>query len=333
MNVKVIAEAGVNHNGNIEIAKSLVDVAQKAGADIIKFQTFKPSSVVTKQAKLARYQAHNTDQYTSQLQMISELCLSDDEFCEIRNYCEHCGIEFLSTAFDIESVKFINDLGVCRLKVPSGEITNYPLLKEIGKCGKPIILSTGMATLYEIGEAIDLLIGSGTERSKITLLHCITEYPAPFELINLRAMKLLKNQFSVEVGYSDHTVGIEVPIAAVTMGAIVIEKHFTLDKNMKGPDHKASLCPEELKRMISAIRNIETALGVPEKIISEAELENAKVIRKSIVASRKINKGEVLTEKNLSTKRPGTGISPMKWNEVIGSDAIRDFSEDDLIEL
>ncbi len=326
----IIAEAGVNHNGSIERAKKLVEVAKECGADIIKFQTAKLDSLVSKTAKMADYQKANTGIVESQKEMLRKLLLSFEDFVELADYCKEVGIQFLSTPFDIESVKFLNTMQDI-WKVPSGEITNYPYLVEIAKTKKEVILSTGMATLDEIGDAVRVLKENGTP--DITILHCTTEYPAPIADVNLMAMGMLKEKFGYPVGYSDHTQGIEIDLAAVALGATVIEKHFTLDKNLPGPDHKASLEPAELKAMVEGIRKIELALGVPEKKPSQIELKNRAVARKSIVAAQNIKKGEVLTEANITTKRPGNGISPMKWLDVIGKKAVRDFEEDELIEI
>lgn len=328
--VLIIAEAGVNHNGSLDLAKKLVDVAKEAGADIVKFQTAKLDSLVSKFAPMAEYQKENTKTDQAQKDMLSKLLLSYEDFVELAEYCNQKGIEFISTPFDIESIHFLNDM-VRFWKVPSGEITNYPYLVEIAKTKKPIIMSTGMCEMWEIEEAVALLKQNGAEN--ITLLHCNTQYPTPFEHVNLKAMNTLADSFDVAVGYSDHTMGTEIPIAAVAMGATVIEKHFTLDRNMEGPDHKASVEPHELKYMVDAIRHVEEALGNGQKSPSESEKPNIAVARKSIVAAKKIAKGELFTVENLTTKRPGNGITPMKWNEVIGQKAVRDFEEDELIEL
>lgn len=328
--VLIIAEAGVNHNGSLELAKKLVDAAKECGADIVKFQTAKLESLVSKCAPMAEYQKNNIGQEKSQSDMLKDLLLAFEDFVELKKYCEEVGVEFLSTPFDIESIYFLKDM-VRVWKVPSGEITNLPYLVEIGKTKMPVILSTGMCEMEEIEAAVEILFKNGTE--DITLLHCNTQYPTPYEDVNLRAMNSLKEKFGVKVGYSDHTKGIEVPIAAVAMGATVIEKHFTLDRNMEGPDHKASLEPGELKQMIQSIRNIECALGDEEKKPSASEKPNIKVARKSIVAARKIKAGEIFSEENLTTKRPGNGISPMKWYEVMGKKSPRDFEEDELISL
>lgn len=328
MSVLIIAEAGVNHNGSLKLAKRLVDEAKKAGADIVKFQTAKLDSLVSTSAKMAEYQKKNIGKEESQKEMLSKLLLPFEDFVILAKYCEDTGIKFLSTPFDIESIRFLNDLQDI-WKIPSGEITNYPYLVEIAKTGKDIILSTGMCTMQEVDDAIDVLNQNGA--GKITLLHCTTNYPTPMQDVNLKAMLTLKEHCNLPIGYSDHTKGIEVSIAAVAMGAGVIEKHFTLDRSMEGPDHKASLEPNELKAMVDAIRNIELAMGDGCKKPAESERANAEVARKSIVAARDIKKGEVLTEENLTTKRPGNGISPMRWNEVIGITATHNYNVDDLI--
>lgn len=329
--VLIIAEAGVNHNGSLELAKQLAYVAREAGADIVKFQTAQLKSLVSKFAEMAEYQKKNIGQEMSQKDMLKKLLLTYDEFTELKHYCDEIGIQFLSTPFDIESVYFLNDLGCDVWKIPSGEVTNYPYLVTIAKTNKPIILSTGMCTLEEVRAALRVLQDNGA--SDITLLHCTTEYPTPYEDVNLKAMQTLKDEFGLPVGYSDHTEGIIIPIAAVAQGACVIEKHFTLDRNMEGPDHKASLEPEDLKAMIAAIRNIEKAQGSGCKEPVPSEIKNAAVARKSIVAKQHISQGDIFTEDNITTKRPGNGVSPMLWNQVIGSNAKRDFEEDELIEL
>lgn len=331
MGVLVIAEAGVNHNGSLSLAKELAKKAKEAGVDYVKYQTFNPSAMVSRFAEKAEYQKQNTDSKQSQLKMLEDLMLTYDEFVELRNYCDEIGVGFLSTAFDYESINFLSELGCSIWKIPSGEITNYPYLVEVAKKHQPIILSTGMCNEQEIADAIEVLQSNGA--GEIRLLHCTTEYPTPFEDVNLKAMCSMKERFGLEVGYSDHTKGIEVPIAAVAMGATIIEKHFTLDKNMEGPDHKASLEPDELKQMVDSIRNIEKALGSGIKQPAESERKNIAIARKSIVASVPIRKGEVFTTENITTKRPGNGISPMRWNEVIGTCAVRDFEEDELIEI
>ena len=327
----IIAEAGVNHNGSFDLAKQLVDKAVWAGADCIKFQTFNSKNLVSKNAQKAEYQKKTTDSSETQLDRLKKLELSKEEFIELRDYCNQKGIQFLSTPFDLESIDFLASIGVKTWKVPSGEITNYPFLRAIGKRKESVIMSTGMCTLDEVRDAIEVLKTFGT--SDITLLHCTTEYPAPYDSVNLKAMLTLQNEFGYRVGYSDHTNGIEIPVAAVAMGATVIEKHFTLDKNMEGPDHKASLEPEELKQMVLSIRNVEVALGNGIKQPSEAEKNNIAIARKSIVAACDINKGEVFTEDNLTAKRPGNGISPMKWNDVLGKVANCDFLVDEMITL
>lgn len=330
--VLIIAEAGVNHNGSMELAKRMIDAAADAGVDYVKFQTFKAANLVTKEAKQAEYQQRNA-QDDSQYAMLKKLELSQEQHYELIDYCKQRGVRFLSTAFDFESVDFLHSLNLGVWKIPSGEITNYPYLKKIAQYGEPVILSTGMSTNEDIDAAIKALCDNGLKRDQITLLHCNTEYPTPMKDVNLRAMETMRERFNVTVGYSDHTPGIEVPIAVVALGAEVIEKHFTLDKSLPGPDHKASLEPQELKAMVSAIRNIEQALGDGEKHVSESERKNMPIARKSIVAARDIKQGELLTEDNLTTKRPGSGISPMRWEEVIGTKAIRDFKTDELIEL
>jgi len=327
----IIAEAGVNHNGSVELAEKLIDVAAEAGADAVKFQTFKAEKVVSKYAQKAEYQKQTTDALESQLDMIRRLELDENSHRRLFAYCHAKKIIFLSTPFDLESVDFLNDLGLEIFKIPSGEITNLPYLRKIGSLKKEIILSTGMADLDEIEEALDVLVSSGTSIDKITVLHCNTAYPTPMEDVNLKAMRTIAQTFGVRVGYSDHTLGIEVPIAAVAMGASVIEKHFTLDKNMEGPDHKASLEPAELKEMVKAIRNIEKALGDGIKKPTPSELKNKPIARKSIVAARNIQAGEVFTEENLAVKRPGVGISPMRWDEVIGKRAKRNYKIDEII--
>lgn len=326
----IIAEAGVNHNGSLKIAKDLVKEAKSAGADIVKFQTFNVEMIASKQAGMAEYQKENTGKTQSQQEMLKKLSLSQNDFIELAEYCKKIGIQFLSTPFDIESIHFLNDLQSI-WKIPSGEITNYPYLVEIAKTGKPVIMSTGMAALKEVEEAVGVLHDHGS--GEISLLHCTTEYPTPIDEVNLRAMLTMKDRFGCKVGYSDHTEGIEVAIAAVAMGAIVIEKHFTLDKKMEGPDHKASMEPDELKAMVKAIRNIEKAVGTGEKRPSPSEIKNMVIARKSIVARRDIKQGEVLTEDNITTKRPGNGIIPMRWKEVLGTKAVRDFAEDEIIEI
>jgi len=332
-NVFIIAEAGVNHNGSLNLAKRLVDAAAEAGADAVKFQTFKASNLVSKNAQKADYQKHPTLKDETQHSMLTKLELDDEAHGIIIEYCKKKNILFLSTPFDIDSVDMLNNLGMPIYKIPSGEITNLIYLRHIGRLGKEIILSTGMSSLEEVGDALDVLENEGIPRAKITVLHATTEYPCPIDEVNLKAMLTIKKTFRVKVGYSDHTSGIEVPIAAVALGACVIEKHFTLDRAMDGPDHKASLEPDELKSMVSAIRNIEQALGSGVKKPSHCELKNIPVSRKSIVAIRNIKKGELFSEQNLGTKRPGYGISPMRWDEVLGKTAVRNFVVDEQIEL
>ena len=329
--VYIIAEAGDNHNGDFNTALKLVDVAKRAGADCVKFQTFVTEEIISKYAEMAEYQKKNTGKEDSQFEMVKRLELSFDEFRKIKEYCDRVGIQFLSTPFDLKSVDFLNELGVPFFKIPSGEITNYPYLIKIAHTGKPVVMSTGMCEPDEILAAINVLEKNGS--GEITLLHCNTEYPTPLKDVNLYAMRTMKKMFGKKVGYSDHTKGIEVPVAAVALGACVIEKHFTLDKNMPGPDHKASLEPDELGRMVKNIRNIEIALGDGVKRVSESERKNIAIARKSIVARRNIQEGEILTEENLAVKRPGTGINPMQWMEVLGTRAVRDFKEDELIEI
>ena len=331
--VQIIAEAGVNHNGQLDLAFKLIDVALEAGADVVKFQTGIPKLVMSKVAIKADYQLSSTDPNETQLEMSEKLTLPLEDFRKLKIYAEKRGILFLSTPFDIVSINYLNDLGLDCFKVPSGEITNLPYLHKIGGLNKKVIMSTGMAELYEITDALNILIASGTEKNKITILHCNTEYPTPCEDVNLRAMITIRDELGVGVGYSDHTLGIEVSIAAVALGAKVIEKHITLDRNMSGPDHSASLEPDEFKAMVKAIRNIEKALGDGVKHPSPSEMKNMPIARKSIVAERKIKKGETFSEENLTAKRPGVGISPMNWDKVIGKVANKNYEEDDLIEL
>lgn len=330
MGVYIIAEAGVNHNGSFELACKLIDAAKKAGVDCIKFQTFKSDNLVSHSAKKAEYQKETTGE-GSQIDMLKKLELSFEEFLKLKDYCNHIGISFLSTPFDFDSIRFLDSLDMPFWKIPSGEITNYPYLVALAKTRKPVVMSTGMCDMDEIEAAIKVLRDHGTD--EIKLLHCNTEYPTPFIDVNLRAMQTMRDAFGLEVGYSDHTKGIEVPVAAVALGATVIEKHFTLDSNMEGPDHKASLEPDELTKMVSSIRHIEQALGTGIKAPSKSEKKNIIIARKSIVAATSIKAEEIFTEKNITVKRPGTGISPMKWNYVLGSRAVRDFEEDELIEL
>jgi N,N'-diacetyllegionaminate synthase len=329
----IIAEAGVNHNGSLELAFQLIDVAVAAGADAVKFQTFKAEKVIAANAPKTGYQKETTGPDESQLEMVKKLELDEKAHIQLYQYCRHKGIQFLSTPYDLESIDLLNHLGLEIFKIPSGEITNLPYLKKLGALKKRLILSTGMADLSEIEEALDVLTESGTPVENITVLHCNTEYPTPFEDVNLRAMLTIRNAFpGIFVGYSDHTNGIEVPIAAVAMGARVIEKHFTLDRNLPGPDHRASLEPHELTAMISGIRNIEKALGTEIKKPSPSELKNKPIVRKSIVAACPIQKGELFTEMNIAVKRPGIGISPMRWGEIIGRKSKKNYQKDDLIE-
>jgi N,N'-diacetyllegionaminate synthase len=331
--VLIIAEAGVNHNGDIAMAKRLIDVASEAGADLVKFQTFSADSLVTTTAAKAGYQTQTTDGSETQHAMLKRLEISLDMHHELIAHCSERKIGFFSTGFDIESVDLLVSLGQNLYKIPSGEITNLPYLRHVGQLGKRVILSTGMATLGEVEDAIDVLEKAGTPCNRIVVLHCTTEYPTPMSEVNLHAMQTLQRAFGVQVGYSDHTQGIEVAIAAVALGATVIEKHFTLDRTLPGPDHRASLEPHELKAMISAIRNIEQALGDGIKRLTISEAKNKPVVRKSIVAGRDISAGESFSSANLVTKRPGTGISPMRWDEVIGCRAGRDFAADEPIVL
>jgi N,N'-diacetyllegionaminate synthase len=331
--VLIIAEAGVNHNGDIRIAKELIDMAAEAGADIVKFQTFNADRLVTRGAPKADYQIKATHKAESQHSMLKQLELSDEAHHELISHCSIRNIRFLSTPFDIESVDFLSSIGQEFFKISSSEVTNYPYLRHIGHLGGEVILSSGMSTLEDIESALSILEASGTSRHKISILHCTTEYPAPMHEVNLRAMQTIANTFGVRVGYSDHTLGIEVPIAAVAMGASIIEKHFTLDKKSPGPDHQASLDPSELKVMVASIRNIEYALGDGVKRLTLGEQKNKSVARKSIVARNCIKVGEIFSELNLTTKRPGIGISPMQWEEVMGQRAKRNFEPDDLIEL
>lgn len=329
----IIAEAGVNHNARLDLALQLVDQAVFAGADAVKFQIAIPEMVATATARKAGYQEKTTGRKESQLEMIRRLLLPMESFLDIAAHCRKKKILFISSAFDLESLNNLERMGLPYHKIPSGEITNLPYLKQIGSYRKPVILSTGMATLGEIEFAIDALEAAGTPRSRITVLHCNTEYPTPFSDVNLRAMLTIKNAFGVEVGYSDHTVGIEIAIAAVALGAHMIEKHITLDRSMPGPDHKASLEPVEFKAMVSAIRNVEQALGSTVKHPTKSEIKNCPIVRRSIVALAKIKAGEKFSVKNIAAKRPGTGISPMRWDEVIGRLAPRNFDKDELIKL
>ena len=330
----IIAEAGVNHNGSVDLAKRLIDAAAAAGVDYVKFQTFKTENLVSKSAKKADYQQKNMNSGDdSQFNMLKKLELSQEQHEELIGYCKSKGVKFFSTAFDLDSLDYLSSLQLGMWKIPSGELTNYPYIKKIALNREPVILSTGMSTMDEIREAISVLTKFGVSLDQITVLHCNTEYPTPMADVNLKAMQTIADEFGVKVGYSDHTQGIEVSIAAVALGATMIEKHFTLDRNMEGPDHKASLEPDELKAMVSAIRNIEIALGSSEKKVSQSEEKNRSAARKSIVAARNIDKDELLTEENIAIKRPGNGISPMRWEEVLGTKAIRSFKTDELIEI
>lgn len=331
--ILIIAEAGVNHNSDLAIAKRLIDVAAEAGADLVKFQTFNTDSLVTRDAKKADYQTGTTDGRESQYEMLRRLELSAEMHKELIAHCAARNIGFLSSGFDIESIDLLVSLGQGRFKIPSGEITNLPYLRHIGQLGKDVILSSGMATMGEIEASIEVLEQAGVPRGRITVLHCTTEYPTPMAEVNLRAMQSIQTAFGVEMGYSDHTTGIEVAIAAAAMGASVIEKHFTLNRNLPGPDHRASLEPEELKAMVASIRNIEIALGDGIKRLTPSEAKNRPIVRKSLVGRQPIRAGEVFSAENITTKRPGTGISPMRWDEVIGRIAPHDFSADELIEL
>lgn len=331
--VIIIAEAGVNHNGSFEMAKKLIEKAKWAGADYVKFQTGMPEKEISKFAEQADYQQKNTGKKESQLDMCLSFNMPLDKFEPLKEYCEEVGIKFMSTPFHVDAVDFLANMNVDYMKVPSGEITSLPYLRKVARAGIPVIMSTGMCRLGEVEQALGVLEENGLSREKVILLHCNTEYPTPFEDVNLKAMVTMGNAFGVRYGYSDHTRGIEVPIAAVTMGAEVIEKHFTLDRTLPGPDHIASLEPDELKAMVDSIRNIEKAIGTGLKTVSASEEKNIKIARKSIVAARDIKAGEVFTESNLAVKRPGNGVSPMLWDLVIGMKAKRDFSYDELIEL
>ena len=330
MKTLIIAEAGVNHNGNFELAKQLVDKAVEGGADIVKFQTCKAENVISRYADKAEYQKVTTGEAGSQLEMVRKLMLTYEEYGKLKEYCDEKGIEFLSTAFDLPSVDYLHSIGMRRWKIPSGEITNLPLLIKIAKLGEPIIMSTGMSELSEVADAIKVLKENGA--GEITILHCTTEYPAPYEDVNLKAIDTMKETFGLPVGYSDHTKGLEIPVAAVARGACVIEKHFTLDRNMEGPDHKASIEPDELKQMVDMIRHVEVAIGDGIKKVSPSELKNQDIARKSIIAKTAIKAGDVFTEENITTKRPGSGINPMKWFDLLGKTAKHDYQEDYLIE-
>ncbi|MDB4037921.1 N-acetylneuraminate synthase [Candidatus Thioglobus sp.] len=328
----IIAEAGVNHNGSIQLAKKLIKVAADAGANYVKFQTFKAENIISKHADKADYQKNITDHNESHYEMIKKLELDYQMHIELIDFSNNQGIKFLSTPFDIDSIDLLVELGLDKLKIPSGEITNLPYLRHIACTGKPLIMSTGMSTLDEVRLALDVLLQAGAEKDQITILHCNTEYPTPMADVNLQAMITIKDELGVKIGYSDHTQGIEISIAAVALGASVIEKHFTLDRTLPGPDHAASLEPEELKAMINAVRNIEKAIGDGVKKPSKSEVKNIPIVRKSIVAKRKIIKGELMSVDNLSIKRPATGLSPMEWDNIIGKAAQRDFDVDDIID-
>lgn len=327
----IIAEAGVNHNGDYSLGKKLIDAAKDAGANIIKFQVFKTEALVSKNAKKAEYQKTNGNDTESQFEMVKKLELSFENFKALKNYADQIGIEFLATAFDVDSLNFLKSLSPKLWKVPSGEVTNLPYLEYIGRLQSRVLISTGMCDLDEVKKALEILIQNGTTKDKITVFHCNTEYPTPYKDVNLNAMLTIKKELGVSIGYSDHTAGIEVPLAAVALGATVIEKHFTLDKTMEGPDHAASLNPSELKAMVQGIRNIEVCLGSFEKKPSPSEIKNRAIARRSIVAITNIKKGDVFTEKNLGVKRPGNGISPMEWYNILGSIAEKNYSPDELI--
>ena len=329
--ITIIAEAGVNHNGSIDTAKKMIDVAAEAGADYVKFQTFKAEKLVTRTAEKAKYQKGSTAEEESQFNMLNKLELDRAAHEELIQYCEQKDTRFLSTAFDHNSIDLLDELNIPFYKIPSGEITNLPYLHHVGRMEKPVVMSTGMATLEEVRAAMDILLEAGVKKDGLTILHCNTEYPTPIVDVNLKAMLTIRDELGVAVGYSDHTLGIEIPIAAVAMGATVIEKHFTLDRTLPGPDHAASLEPDELKAMVTAIRNIEKAIGSGEKKPSDSEKKNITVVRKSIIAKKPISKGEVFSENNLGVKRPGTGLSPILWDEIIGSRATKDFELDELI--
>ncbi len=329
--VFIIAEAGVNHNGSIDLAKKLIDVASASGVDAVKFQTFKAVNLATKNSEKANYQKNLTSEKETQFNMLKKLELSKEMHLELINYSKSKDIKFLSSPFDHDSIDLLNDLGLEIFKIPSGEITNLPYLRHIGRLNKKIILSTGMSNIGEVKIALDILINSGTKKNNIIVLHANTEYPTQMQDVNLRAMVTMGKEFGVNFGYSDHTLGIEVDIAAVAIGAKCIEKHFTLNCQMEGPDHKASLEPHELKAMVEAIRNIELALGNGVKKPSKSEFQNIQIVRKSIVAKNKIKKGEILSESNLAVKRPGRGLSPMKWDKILGTKAKKNYHEDDLI--
>ncbi|QDT03504.1 N,N'-diacetyllegionaminic acid synthase [Rubripirellula lacrimiformis] len=328
----VIAEAGVNHNGDLNLAMQLIDAAAGAGADYVKFQTFIAAELVTQSAPKAQYQSDNDDTSDSQLQMLKKLELSAEDHHRLIQHCVARQIKFLSTGFDLASEKFLDGMSLDWTKIPSGEITNVPYLRRMGSANRPILLSTGMATLAEVDYAIEVLESSGADRSRIITLHCTTQYPTPYEEVNLRAMQTMGCALGTRWGYSDHTLGIEIPIAAVALGAIVIEKHFTLDRKLPGPDHAASLEPDELKQMVASIRHVESALGDGIKRPSVSEVPNRPVARKSIVAATGIRAGETFGEHNLTVKRPGTGISPTQWDQVVGRVAQRDYQPDEQVQ-
>ena len=329
--VYIIAEAGVNHNGNINLGKRLIDAAKEAGADVVKFQTFQADNLASKYARKAGYQLYTTNEKETQKEMLKKLELTYDMHVELIRYCKEVGIDFLSTPFDLDSINLLESIGMKQYKIPSGEIINLPYLRKVGSLKKPVILSSGMSTMEEVKEAVKILKESGA--ADVSVLHCNTQYPTPMRDVNLNVMNSIRKEIGVRVGYSDHTEGIEVPIAAVALGAEIIEKHFTLDKTMEGPDHKASLEPDELKAMVIAIRNIEMAIGDTEKRPTVSEKDNLAVVRKSIVARRRIEAGEIFSNDNITTKRPGSGVSPMLWDHVIGTVAKRKYEEDELIEL
>lgn len=331
MSVLIIAEAGVNHNGSLELAKKMADVAKEAGADIVKYQTAVPELVISRFAPKAEYQKESTGEAESQLEMVKKIHFGFDAHRELKEYCDSIGIMYLSTPFDMDSIDFLSGMDMPVWKIPSGEVTNLPYLEKVAKLGRPIVMSTGMCEIDEIKAALDILYKNGS--TDVTILHCNTEYPTPLKDANVKAMLDIQKNFGTKVGYSDHTLGLEAPLAAVALGASVIEKHFTLDKNMEGPDHAASMNPDELKALVKSIRNMEIALGDGVKRVTESEAKNKDVARKSIVAKTPIKKGEVFTVDNITVKRPGSGISPMRWYEVLGKEAVRDFSLDELIEL
>jgi N,N'-diacetyllegionaminate synthase len=328
----IIAEAGVNYNADMGMAKDMIRIAKDCGVDSIKFQTGKPHLVTTPWASRAQYQEANTNSKGSQYDLIKNFDMPYENFAILKAECEGVGIEFMSSAFEMNAARYLNSIGMARFKIPSGEITNLPYLRLIGTFKKPVILSTGMSTMEEIADAIAIFENAGTPRSKISILHCTTEYPAPFAEIELNAIKAIKNKFHLETGFSDHTMGIEAPIAAVALGATIIEKHFTLDRNLPGPDQKASIEPDELRLMVSSIRNIELACaGSGEKVVKPSESKNISIARRSIVASRSIKKGERLDDANLVPKRPGNGLSPMLWDKIVGTLAVKDFEQDEFI--